>query len=199
MAALVRGGLQPRGPKYVPGTPTNSGSPIEELGRIRRAPASAASDSRAMAGRSPPKPRGITVRAVRPEDWAEIELLFGSNGACGGCWCMWWRVPTGGAAWERVKGEPNRRALRELVERGEVHALLARDGAEVVGWCSLGPRGDFPRAERVKAIRGDWDRRTWSVTCFFIPARHRGRGVATALLRAAIEHARRRGAAVLDG
>lgn len=112
---------------------------------------------------------------------------------------MWWRVPMGGAAWERAKGEPNRRAQRRLVERGEVHALLASDGERTVGWCCLGPRGDFPRAERVKAIRGPWDERTWCVTCFYVPAKQRGRGVATALLRAAIDLARRNGANVLEG
>jgi GNAT superfamily N-acetyltransferase len=153
-----------------------------------------------MRGRATKSSTGaISTRPVEPDDWPEIERLFGPKGACGGCWCMWWRLPMGGATWERAKGEPNRRALRRLVERGEVHALLALDGERTVGWCALGPRGDFPRAERIKAIRGTWDERTWSVTCFYVPAGQRGRGVATALLRAAIELARRRGAGVLEG
>lgn len=26
----------------------------------------------------------------------DLETLFGSRGACGGCWCMWWlRTPPG--------------------------------------------------------------------------------------------------------
>src|SRR3972149_7049775 len=43
------------------------------------------------------------------------------------------------------------------------------------------------------------DERTWSVVCFWIPRTERGGGVATALLDAAVEHARARGAATLEG
>lgn len=151
-----------------------------------------------MTKRPPERRFKIETRAVERGDWPRIEQLFGANGACGGCWCMWWRVPMGGASWERSKGEPNRRALRELVERGAIHAVLAFDGEQPLGWCCLGPRADFPRAERVKALRGAWDAGTWSVVCFYIPARARGRGVATALLAAAVELARERGARVLE-
>ena len=45
----------------------------------------------------------LTVRPLREDDWPAIEELFGSNGACGGCWCMWWRVPRGGKLWTEMK------------------------------------------------------------------------------------------------
>lgn len=131
-------------------------------------------------------------------DGPVVEELFGSNGACGGCWCMWARLPRGGKLWEESKGEPNRRAQLELIRSGASHALLAFEDGAPIGWCSLGPRSDFPRLERVKAARSDWDERTWSVVCFFIPARRRGQGVASALLDAAIEHAREHGARTLE-
>jgi GNAT superfamily N-acetyltransferase len=140
----------------------------------------------------------LDVRAIGPEDWPAIERLFGPHGACGGCWCMWARLPRGGELWERSKGETNRRSFRELVRSGRVHALLARAGGEDVGWCCLGPRGDFPRLERVKALEGAWDEGTWGVVCFYVPARWRGRGVASALLAAAIRLARERGARTLE-
>ena len=25
--------------------------------------------------------------------WSDLEELFGERGACGGCWCMFWRLP----------------------------------------------------------------------------------------------------------
>jgi len=139
-----------------------------------------------------------TVRALRSDDWSAIERLFGARGACGGCWCMWWRVPRGGRLWDENKGEPNRRAFRRLVTRGAVHGSLAFSGDEPVGWCCVGPRGEFPRLERTKALASDWDETTWSVVCFFIPTGWRRRGVAGALLREAVRIARDGGARRLE-
>jgi GNAT superfamily N-acetyltransferase len=141
----------------------------------------------------------LRVRAVRPDDWDTVAALFGANGACGGCWCMWWRVPRGGRAWEAAKGVRNRRRLRERLQGGRIHAVMAYEGDAPVGWCSFGPRTDFPRLDTVKALRHEPVPGTWSIVCFFIPARQRGRGVATALLRAAAREAFRRGAAVVEG
>ena len=141
----------------------------------------------------------LDVRPVGPADWPTVSALFGRNGACGGCWCMWARVPRGGKLWEERKGEANRRALRSLVTSGRVHALLAFDGDAAVGWCCLGPREDFPRLLRVRALPAAWEPGTWAVVCFFIPAGRRRQGVARALLAGAVDLARRLGARVIEG
>lgn len=140
----------------------------------------------------------LVTRPLARDDWPAIERLFGANGACGGCWCMWWRVPMGGRTWDAAKGEPNRRAFRALVESGRASGLLAFAQDEPVGWCAVGPRGEFPRLERSKGLARDWDARTWSLNCLFVPAKHRGRGVASALVAAAVAHARARGARELE-
>ena len=31
-------------------------------------------------------------KPLTPETWSDFERLFGSRGACGGCWCMLWRL-----------------------------------------------------------------------------------------------------------
>src|SRR5882672_5252501 len=132
----------------------------------------------------------IEVRPVTRRDWPAIEKLFGPRGACGGCWCMYWRVPRGGELWKASQGDPNHRAFRKLVEAGRVQGALAFSGGEAIGWCAVGPRADFPRTERVKSLRCAWDEHTWSVNCFYIPAAWRGCGVASRLLEVAIEVAR---------
>lgn len=141
----------------------------------------------------------INVRELHPDDWPVIEQLFGTNGACGGCWCMWWRVPRGGKLWEEQKGSKNKRAFKRLLTDGRVHGCLAFEDDEPVGWCCVGPRGDFPRLERTKALRTDWDEGTWSVTCFYIKSAWRGQGVASALLAGAVSAARRLGARSIEG
>jgi GNAT superfamily N-acetyltransferase len=112
---------------------------------------------------------------------------------------MWPRVPRGGKAWEEAKGAKNRDSFRRLVKAGKVHAVLAFDGEEPVGWCSFGPRSTFPRLERVKAIQRDWSGDTWSIVCFYIPARWRNQGVATLLLDAATQQAFALGAREVEG
>jgi GNAT superfamily N-acetyltransferase len=144
---------------------------------------------------SPDKAATIHVRSLEPDDWPNVETLFGDNGACGGCWCMWWRVPRGGKLWEQNKGEPNRRALRELIKSGSVHAGIAFEESTPVGWCCFGPRDDFPRLDRTRAFSISNESGTWAVVCFFIHRDYRRRGVAGLLLEHALVEARSAGAA----
>lgn len=147
----------------------------------------------------------ISIRPLTPDDWPVVERLFGEKGACGGCWCMYWRVPRGGKTWETTKGERARRAMQRLVRRGDARAMLAFDGDEPIAWCALGPRADFPRLERVKAYQrpaaagGASPGDTWSIPCFFILPKYRGRGVGTAILAAAAGAAARAGARRVEG
>ena len=50
---------------------------------------------------------------VTPENWLDLERLFGPRGASGGCWCMWWR--TSRREFEANGNEGNRKAMRSLV------------------------------------------------------------------------------------
>lgn len=147
---------------------------------------------------APVAPDRLATRPLEPGDWPLVERLFGTNGACGGCWCMWWRVPMGGRTWDAAKGAPNRAALRALVESGTASGVLALDGDEPVGWCAVGPRAQFPRIDRSRALARDWGERTWSLNCLYVPARWRGCGVATALVAAAVALAKARGAAEIE-
>ena len=151
--------------------------------------------SQAIAG----APSGeITLRALEPSDWPNIVRLFGSNGACGGCWCMWWRVPRGGKLWAEAKGGKNRAAFRRLVQQGSVRGVLAFSGKQPVGWCSFGPRSSFPRLERVRALKRDWAEGTWSVNCFYIARAWRGRGIAKRLVEEATIQAFQSGASEVE-
>jgi GNAT superfamily N-acetyltransferase len=140
----------------------------------------------------------VTVRALGAGDWSLVAELFGARGACGGCWCMWWRVARGGREWELRKGARNRDALRAAIEAGQVHAVVALADGEPVGWCSLGPRGDFPRLENSRVLRSEPVPGLWSVVCFFVPTPWRRSGVARALLAGAVELARDAGASALE-
>jgi len=140
----------------------------------------------------------IQCKALTPELWPAVEKLFGANGACGGCWCMYWRTQKG-ERWEDLKGERAKRRLKRLVANGEALGVLAFDGGEPVGWASLGPRRDYAKLDRAPSFACQDAGEVWSIPCFFVRSGQRGRGVSRALLAAAEQLAQKSGARTLEG
>jgi GNAT superfamily N-acetyltransferase len=134
---------------------------------------------------------------LTPERWEDLELLFGEHGAYGGCWCMWWRLTR--RQFEKQLGEENRLALKAIVDSGEVPGILAYAGSYPVAWCSVGPRNSFPALERSRNLRRVDDLAVWSIVCFYVDKRWRGRGIMLPLLKATISYAREQGAEVVEG
>jgi GNAT superfamily N-acetyltransferase len=138
------------------------------------------------------------VVPLTPARWKDFEKLFGPRGACAGCWCMEPRQTR--SEWERFKGEINRRAMKRLVEKGErPPGLLAYLGKEPVGWISIEPREAFSKLARSRILAPVDDKPVWSIVCFFVDKRHRGRGLSVALIEGAVDHARKQGAQIVEG
>ncbi len=133
------------------------------------------------------------------ERWHDFEALFGPNGAVGGCWCMWWRIPH--AEFNRRTGHDNHQAMKDIVDSGEIPGLLAYDlsaGGQPSGWCAIAPRQAYAALDRSKNLKRVDDQPVWSIVCFYIHRRHRRRGLSLALIGAAIDYARRQGAQTLE-
>jgi GNAT superfamily N-acetyltransferase len=139
----------------------------------------------------------LTFHPATPERWPDLEALFGKNGACGGCWCQFWKQSP--AEYRAGKGEANRRLLRRSVKGGEVPGLLAYAGEEPVGWVAVEPRARYRRLASSRNLPVVDERPTWSIPCFFVARGWGGRGVSRRLLAAAVAHARRQGAPAVEG
>lgn len=139
----------------------------------------------------------LTFHPLTPERWKDFEKLFGERGACGGCWCMSWRLKR--AVFEKQKGAGNKRAMRKIVSSGEIPGLMAYVGNESIAWCSVAPREAFPRLENAPTLKRIDDTPVWSIVCLFIAKPYRRRGVSSLLLRAAVDYARQSGATVVEG
>lgn len=139
----------------------------------------------------------FTFHPLTPERWSDLETLFGKNGACGGCWCMTWRVPR--KTFNAQKGNGNRLALKTIVENDEEPGILAYADGKPVGWCALAPREAYPALERSRLLTPIDDQPVWSISCFFIGKEYRRRGLTVALLRAAIDFVRERGGKIVEG
>ena len=139
----------------------------------------------------------IETRELAPELWPDLETLFGDKGACGGCWCMYWRLERG-EDWASVKGAVNRRRLRDLVRAGRAHGILAYSDGKPVGWAAFDRRRDFVRLDRAPSLACDDADKVWSLPCFFVKTGYRKQGVASALLAAAVKAVRRRRGTIIE-
>jgi GNAT superfamily N-acetyltransferase len=139
----------------------------------------------------------LTFEPVTLDRWLDFEALFGKRGACGGCWCMWWRIKR--SEFERQKGDGNRRAMRTLMEAGEVPGILAYTDGQPVGWCSVAPRSAYPVLGRSRILKPLDETPVWSIVCLFVHKDYRDRGISVKLLEAAADYARGQGAEVIEG
>jgi GNAT superfamily N-acetyltransferase len=137
----------------------------------------------------------LTISPLTPARWPALEDLFGENGACNGCWCMYWRI---GSAYRKRPREANKAAFREIVERGPPPGLLAFDGDVAVGWCQLTPRDVLPWLDRTWRLKRVDDVPVWSLSCLYVRKDRRRRGVTSALIAAALQAAKRAGAPALE-
>lgn len=110
---------------------------------------------------------------------------------------MWWRITQ--SQWNQQKGDGNRKALRKLVSKGQTPGILAYDRRTPVGWCAIEPRENYPVLERSRTLARVDDKPVWSITCLFVTRTYRRKGVGTALLKAAVKHARQHGARLVEG
>ena len=137
----------------------------------------------------------LKIHPLTPELWPALEDLFGSEGACNGCWCMYWRI---GAAYRKRGGNKNRNAFREIVEVGPPPGLIAFDGDRAVGWCQLTPREELLWLDRNSRLKRVDDLPVWSLSCFYIRIGYRRKGVTAALIDAALKAAKRARAPALE-
>jgi GNAT superfamily N-acetyltransferase len=139
---------------------------------------------------------GLEFHPLDKSRWNDFELLFGEKGACGGCWCMSWRLKR--AQFEGQKGEANKKEMKGLINKGEMPGLLGYYDGKPIAWCSVAPREKFIRLENSKVLKRIDDEPVWSVSCIFIAKEFRRRGVSAQLLKAVIEFCRSQGAKIIE-
>ncbi len=142
-------------------------------------------------------PAQIQFHPLSSDRWTDLELLFGERGACGGCWCMWWRLKR--SEYEKQKGEGNRKAMKAIVDSGEAPGILAYAEGTPVAWCSVAPRETFSVLSRSRILKPIDEQPVWSIVCFFVDRRFRNRGLSVQLLKGAVEYVRKKGGKVVEG
>ena len=130
--------------------------------------------------------------------WKDFEKLFGTNGACGGCWCMYWMMRRKEYD-EKRKTSKTKTAMKNFIKKGSVPGLIAYDGNEPVGWIAVQPRENYPVLANSRILKPLDNKPVWSVTCFFILKKFRRHGITVELLNAAKKYVRKKGGKIIEG
>lgn len=140
---------------------------------------------------------------------AELARLFGTRGPAATCRCQRYRLARG-ETFANTPVEERALRLRDQAGCGNPSApttgLVARRDGEPVGWCAVAPRASHAGLVRNGAMAAwagrDEDRHdpgVWAITCVYTRPGARREGVGSALVRAAVDFARTRGATKLEG
>lgn len=141
-------------------------------------------------------PDTLDIRPLVPELLDAMgSVLRGSWGST--CWCIYPRLthremldlPGDGP-----HGPRRREEMTRLAARGHSPGLLAFEGEQPVGWVAVAPRSELNRIARSRATPPVDDEPVWVIPCVTVHRQHRGRGVAVALIRAAVSYAGKHGA-----
>ena len=86
------------------------------------------------------------------------------------------------------------KAMTKLARRRRAPGLLAFEGDEPVGWIAVAPRNELARIDASRATPRVDDEEVWVIPCVTVRKTARGRGIALALIRAAVTYATEKGA-----
>jgi GNAT superfamily N-acetyltransferase len=151
----------------------------------------------------------ISVVPANEASWEDLQTVFGTRGQASRCQCQRYKLRRR-ESFRSFPVEERAHRLRQQTDCGHPEAdttsgLVAYLEDEPVGWCAVEPRTAYEGL--VRNNRVPWEGRTedktddtvWAVTCVFIRAGFRKRGISRALVRAAVDFARERGARAIEG
>ncbi|MBI3135144.1 MAG: GNAT family N-acetyltransferase [Bacteroidetes bacterium] len=147
--------------------------------------------------KNPSLTQSLRFEMLTEKNWQAFEILFGSKGACGGCWCMSFRLPA--KEWEAgKKNGANKTKMKLLADQQKPTGILAFSGDKAIAWAALAPRNDFQKLARSRIHKPIDAKPVWSIPCTFIHKDYRNKGVSVALLKGVIEYAGKHEIAVLE-
>jgi len=126
---------------------------------------------------------------------------FSDNPEWARCYCQFYRIPRE-LDWKAFTADQNRVAAGASIACGEAEGYLAKAASETVGWLHAAPRHKLPHGfARMRVEPPGIDvppQEAAIIVCFVIAPAWRRRGVATALLDAALIDLAARGIAIVD-
>ena len=126
-------------------------------------------------------------------------VAFADNPDWARCYCFFHHADHDQPGWDERSGPENRAAVCGLVSEGAMQGYLAYVNDEVVGWCHAAPRPLIPNLQKDPDLATEELAATGAIVCFVVAKAHRGTGVATQLLDAALQGLRQQGLTWAEG
>lgn len=139
----------------------------------------------------------VSFEPLTLQNWDKFEQLFGIKGACGNCWCMYYRLRK--SDFQKGKADNgNKHAMKTFVGNGKPAGILGIYNGFAIAWCAFAPREDFIKLENSRVHKRIDDKPVWSIPCFFIAKKYRRQGVSVAMLKGIIRYAGANGIKVIE-
>jgi len=148
-----------------------------------------------MAGKLQKKSK-LTFLPLELKRWNDIEAVLGERGACGGCWCMSWRLPK--KQFEEQRGNGNKRLMKKLVRQKEQIGIITYADGKPIGWCAVAPREVYAKLENARVLKRIDNKPVWSIVCFFIIKEYRRKGLSAEILKGVIAQCKKQGVKILE-
>lgn len=157
----------------------------------------------------PPTAPAISVVPANQASWKDLQTILGTRGPAPRCQCQRFKLHRR-ESFGSFPAQERADRLRQQTgcghpESDTTSGLIAYLDGEPAGWCSAEPRTAYeglvrnnrvPWADRAQDKTDD---SVWALTCIFTRVGFRKRGVSKALVRAAVDFARERGARAIEG
>jgi len=139
----------------------------------------------------------LTFEPLTKRNWNKFVELFGNKGACGNCWCMYYRLKKSDFLEGKVN-DGNKTAMKNVVWENKPTGLLGFCEGRAIAWCAFAPREDFVKLENSRVHKRIDDKAVWSVPCFFIDRNFRLHGVSVELLKRVAKYAKENGIKIIE-
>jgi GNAT superfamily N-acetyltransferase len=139
----------------------------------------------------------LTFEPLTRTNWNKFVQLFGEKGACGNCWCMYYRLLK--TDFEEGKSDNgNKEAMQNLVFGHQPTGILGFYEGQAIAWCAFAPREHFIKLENSRVHKRIDSNPVWSIPCFFVDKKFRRQGISVELLKGVIQYAKDRQIKIIE-
>ena len=139
----------------------------------------------------------LTIRPLGPDDAERYvqylnHLDFHHAPDWSGCYCRYYHTTCTNEAWAKRSADENKAEALAAIQDGSMKGFLAFDGDQVIGWLNANQVEAYPRLRPfIEPYLNN--EKAGCVVCFVIHPEYRKQGVASALLKAAVDQFKKDG------